>query len=111
MTHRFTVEVARTPDEQQRGMMFRQGLAADRGMLFPLANAVQATFWMKDTLIPLDLLFIRADGSIANIAANARPHDLTLLPSDGVVGAVLELRGGRAAELGIRPGDRVDWPR
>ncbi|MEO7786989.1 MAG: DUF192 domain-containing protein [Sphingomicrobium sp.] len=109
--HRFIVEVAATPAEQQRGLMFRRSLGPDRGMIFPFAAPEQATFWMKDTLIPLDLIFIRADGSIANIAANARPMDETLLPSEGMVDAVLELAGGRAAELGIRPGDRVEWRR
>lgn len=91
--------------------MFRRSLGPDRGMIFPFAAPEQATFWMKDTLIPLDLIFIRADGSIANIAAKARPMDETLLPSEGMVDAVLELAGGRAAELGIRPGDRVEWRR
>ena len=66
-------------------------------------------FWMKDTLIPLDMVFIRADGTIARIA-NATPLSLETVLSDEPVGAVLELRGGRTAELGIRSGDRVDWP-
>ncbi|MEO6040900.1 MAG: DUF192 domain-containing protein [Croceibacterium sp.] len=108
-SHRFMVELARTAAEQQRGMMFRRSLAPDRGMLFPFAAPEEATFWMENTLIPLDLLFIRADGSIANIAANAKPMDRSLLPSEGMVSAVLELAGGRAAQLGIRPGDRVEW--
>lgn len=107
----FIVEVARTPADQQKGLMFRRSLAPDRGMIFPLPQPERATFWMKDTLIPLDLLFIRADGSIANIAANAKPLDESLIPSDGVVTEVLELPGGRAAELGIQAGDRVDWAR
>lgn len=108
--HHFTVEIARTPTEQQRGLMFRQSLAPDRGMLFPFAEREQASFWMKNTLIPLDLIFIRSDGTIANIAANAKPYDETPLSSEGPVGAVLELAGGRAARLGIRAGDRVSWP-
>jgi uncharacterized membrane protein (UPF0127 family) len=109
-THRFTVEVAKTAEEQERGLMFRQSLAPDRGMIFPFAKPVRATFWMKDTVIPLDLIFIRADGTIANIAANARPMDLSIIPSDGPVSTVLEIAGGRAAELRIRAGDRVRWP-
>ncbi len=108
-TNRFSVEVAKTPADQERGLMFRQSLAPDRGMIFPFAAPVRATFWMKDTLIPLDLIFVRADGTIANIAANARPMDLSMIPSDGPVSAVLEIAGGRAAELGIRAGDRVRW--
>ena len=91
--------------------MLRRSLAPDRGMIFPLPQAERATFWMKDTLIPLDLIFIRADGSIANIAANARPLDESLIPSEGMVTEVLELPGGRAAALGIQAGDRVDWAR
>jgi uncharacterized membrane protein (UPF0127 family) len=109
-TRRFIVEVAASPAEQERGLMYRQSLASDRGMIFPFAKPVDATFWMKDTLIPLDLIFVRADGTIANIAANARPMDLSIIPSDGPVTAVLEIAGGRAAELGIRAGDHVRWP-
>lgn len=110
-THRFTVELARSGEEQQRGLMFRQSLAPDRGMIFPFAEQQVATFWMKNTLIPLDLIFIRADGTIANIGANAVPMDLSLIASDGPVAAVLEIPGGRAAALGIVPGDRVRWLR
>ena len=90
--------------------MFRESLGPDRGMIFPFAKPVDATFWMKDTLIPLDLIFVRADGTIANIAANARPMDLSIIPSAGPVTAVLEIAGGRAGELGIRAGDVVRWP-
>ena len=107
---RFIVEIAKTGEEQERGLMYRQSLAPDRGMIFPFAKPVRATFWMKDTLIPLDLIFIRADGTIANIAANARPMDLSIIPSDGAVSTVFEIAGGRAAELRIRAGDRVRWP-
>jgi len=110
-SHRFTVEVARTAAEQARGLMYRRSLGPDRGMIFPLAQPEQATFWMKDTYIPLDLIFIRADGSIANVAANARPRDEHLIASEGMVSEVLEIPGGRAAQLGIVPGDRVDWAR
>ncbi len=72
-THRFVVEVARTPEQQARGLMHRQTLAADRGMLFPYDPPRPASFWMKNTLIPLDIIFIRQDGSIANIAENTVP--------------------------------------
>ena len=89
--------------------MFRQSLAPDHGMIFPFAKPVRATFWMKDTLIPLDLIFVRANGSIANIAANAKPMDRTILSSEGPIASVLEIDGGRAARLGIRVGDRVRW--
>jgi uncharacterized membrane protein (UPF0127 family) len=108
--HRFTVEVARTPAEQQRGLMFRESLASDRGMIFPYEPPQPVAFWMKNTLIPLDMIFIRADGTIANIAENTVPLSLDSVPSSGDVAAVLEIAGGRAAELGIRAGDTVDWP-
>ena len=89
--------------------MNRSELAPDRGMIFPFDPPRGASFWMKNTLIPLDMIFVRADGSIANIAANTVPLSLEPVPSDGPVGAVLELAGGRAAELGIEPGDKVAW--
>lgn len=107
--HRFTVEIARTQEEQATGLMNRSQLAPDRGMIFPFAPPRDASFWMKNTLIPLDMIFVRADGSIANIAANTVPLSLEPVPSEGPVGAVLELAGGRAAELGIKPGDKVAW--
>lgn len=108
-THRFTVEVASSPQEQATGLMHRQSLAPDRGMLFPYDPPQPAAFWMKNTLIPLDILFVRADGTIARIAAQTVPLSLELVPSLEPVAAVLEIAGGRAAELGIAPGDRVDW--
>ena len=108
-THRFAVEVARTPQEQANGLMHRQSLAPDRGMLFPYDPPQPASFWMKNTLIPLDIIFIRADGTIARIAANTVPLSLEPVPSLEPVAAVLEIAGGRAAELGIAPGDRVSW--
>ncbi|MFL6726910.1 MAG: DUF192 domain-containing protein [Sphingomicrobium sp.] len=106
--HRFTVEVAATPDQQERGLMFRSALAGDRGMIFPYEPAQQVAFWMKNTLIPLDIIYIRADGTIARIT-HAEPMDLTPLPSGEPVTGVLEIRGGRASELGIREGDIVTW--
>jgi uncharacterized membrane protein (UPF0127 family) len=110
-THKFTVEVARTPQEQATGLMHRQSLAPDRGMLFPYEPPQPASFWMKNTLIPLDMIFIRPDGTIARIAANTVPLSLDPVPSLEPVAAVLEIAGGRAAELGIAPGDRVEWAR
>ncbi len=106
--HRFKVEVAATPEQQQHGMMFRTALAPDRGMIFPLEEVRFASFWMHNTLIPLDIIFIRADGTIARIAT-AKPLDDTGVPSGEPVAAVLEIAGGRAAELGIAPGDKVVW--
>jgi uncharacterized membrane protein (UPF0127 family) len=108
--HRFTVEVARTGEEQAYGLMNRTRLGPNEGMLFPFERHHAASFWMKDTLIPLDMIFIRADGSIARIAANTVPESLTPVRVSEPVAAVLEIPGGRAAELGIGEGDRVGWP-
>jgi hypothetical protein len=109
--HRFTVEVAATPDQQETGMMFRRSVAGDRGMIFPYDPPQEVAFWMKNTLIPLDMIFIRPDGRIGRIAANAVPESLDPVPSGQPIAAVLEIGGGRSAELGIREGDRVDWTR
>ena len=108
--HFFTVQVAATPEEQQQGLMFFRSLGADQGMIFPYDPPQPVSFWMHNTLIPLDMVFIRADGTIARIAT-AKALDDTPVPAGEPVAAVLEIRGGRAAELGIRAGDRVDWPR
>lgn len=108
--HRFTVEIARSPEEQARGLMFRKGVPGDRGMIFPYDPPVQVSFWMKNTLIPLDMVFIGPDGKIGRIAANTVPMSLDPVPSIDPVSAVLEIAGGRAAELGIKEGDKVSWP-
>jgi uncharacterized protein len=108
--HHFTVEIAATPEQQERGLMFRRSLAGDRGMIFPYEPPQNVAFWMKNTLIPLDIIYIRADGKIVRIT-NAEAMDLTPLPSGEPITAVLEIRGGRAAELGIRDGDIVSWAR
>ena len=107
--HRFTVELARTPEEQARGLMHRQSLAPDRGMIFPYAPPQPVSFWMKNTLIPLDIIFIKEDRTIANIAENTVPLSLDPLPSLEPVVLVLEIAGGRSAELGIKAGDTVEW--
>lgn len=107
--HGFRVEMAQTSLEQARGLMFRTAMGADEGMIFPMKPPRQASFWMRNTVIPLDIVFIGTDGRISNIAANAVPYDETPLASAGLVTAVLELNGGRAAELGIGPGDEVKW--
>jgi uncharacterized membrane protein (UPF0127 family) len=107
--HRFVVEVARTEAQQAQGLMNRQTLAPDRGMIFPYATPTMAAFWMKNTLIPLDMIFVRADGTIARIEANTVPLSLDPVPAGEPVGAVLELAGGRSAELGIAAGDKVSW--
>lgn len=107
--HVFRVEVARTAQQQARGLMFRTAMGADEGMLFPMDPPRGASFWMRNTVIPLDLIFVGVDGRISNIAANAIPYDESPLRSAGLVTAVLELNGGRAAELGLKAGDKVSW--
>jgi uncharacterized membrane protein (UPF0127 family) len=107
--HRFTVELALSPGEQEQGLMFRKSLAPDSGMVFPMSPPRTASFWMKNTVIPLDMLFIHTDGSIAFVKSNAQPYSREPVSAGIPVAAVLELPGGRAAELGIREGDRVQW--
>jgi len=110
----FTVEVARTAAEQERGLMFRTNIPADGGMIFTPYPADgtgprEASFWMKNTPSPLDIIFIRPDGTIARIAENVVPYSETPVKSGEPVSAVLEINGGKAAELGIAPGDKVRW--
>lgn len=104
---RFQVEIAATRAEQQRGLMFRKSLAPDRGMLFTYAKPQPAAFWMKNTLIPLDIVYIAPNGRVLSIVRNAQPHNEMPMPSGGPVLGVLEIAGGRAAQLGILPGDKV----
>jgi uncharacterized membrane protein (UPF0127 family) len=108
-TRSFTVEVAATSPQQARGMMFRTELADNRGMLFPFGEPRMASFWMKNTVIPLDIIFIRSDGRIENIAENTTPYSTVPVESTAPVTAVLELRGGLTSELGIAAGDKVRW--
>lgn len=105
--HAFRVWVADTPARRTQGLMHVRELAADRGMLFLFDGPQLASFWMKNTYVPLDLLFVAADGRIIRIAENATPHSLDLISSMGPVVGVVELRGGTARRLGIATGDRV----
>ena len=107
--HRFAVEVAATFAEQEKGLMFRAAMGADEGMIFPYDPPQRTAFWMKNTVLPLDIIFIGADHRVLNVAANAVPYDLTPLPSAGPVSGVLELNAGRAAQLGIAPGTLITW--
>jgi uncharacterized membrane protein (UPF0127 family) len=107
--HVFKVELAASPAEQERGLMFRTGMGADEGMIFPIDPPRPAAFWMKNTVIPLDIIFVGADHKVLNIAANTVPYDLSPLPSFGNAAGVLELAGGRAAQIGLKPGDTVTW--
>jgi uncharacterized membrane protein (UPF0127 family) len=106
-TYRFMVEFADNDRTRSYGLMCRKVLAPDRGMLFDFKQPQDAAFWMRNTLIPLDIVYIRADGHILSIARNARPLDENPIPAGGVIRGVLELPGGRAAQLGLLPGDRV----
>ena len=107
--HRLTVEVAQSTEEQSRGLMFRTKLSPNGGMIFPFGADRMASFWMKNTVIPLDIIFVRRNGSVESIAANTIPYSLDPVQSGEPVGAVLEIAGGRAAELGITAGDIVRW--
>lgn len=105
----FRVEIARTGAEQAKGLMFRTAMGPDEGMIFPSdPPRAGVAFWMKNTVIPLDIIFIGTDHRILNIAS-AVPYSLDPLPASGAVSGVLELNGGRAAQLGIVPGDKVEW--
>src|SRR2546423_369819 len=105
--HTFLVEVAATPAQIARGLMFRRALPEGHGMLFDFKREQEVTFWMKNTYISLDMIFIRADGRTLRIAKNTRPLSHRLVPSGGTVRAVLELIAGTATKLGLAPGDRV----
>ncbi len=106
----FTVELADTPEERAQGLMFRERLPADAGMLFLYPRDQMISMWMKNTLIPLDMLFIDRDGRILDIAERTVPLSLRSISSETPARAVLEINGGTAQRQGIRPGDRVRHP-
>ena len=103
----FHVEIAADQASEERGLMYRKQMAPNAGMLFDFHTPQWETFWMKNTILPLDMLFIRQDGTISSIAANTIPFSTTPVPSAEPVRAVLEINGGRAAALGIQPGQKV----
>jgi uncharacterized membrane protein (UPF0127 family) len=106
--HVFTVEWAVTDAERSRGLMFRTEMAPDHGMVFDFFREAPVSFWMRNTLISLDMIFIRADGTVLSIAQNTTPLSDAAVPSNGAVRYVLEVIGGTAARLSIDPGDRID---
>jgi uncharacterized membrane protein (UPF0127 family) len=108
--HKFHVELATTPAQLEHGLMFRRNLAPDAGMLFDFKTPSPVSMWMKNTFIPLDMLFIDPKGRIINIAERTVPHSLDPVAAAAPARAVLELNGGTASRLGIRPGDRVVFP-
>ena len=108
--HHFAVELATTPDQQVQGLMFRRALAPDAGMLFLYDDEHEIQMWMKNTLIPLDMIFIKADGRILSVAERTVPQSLATIGSKGPARAVLEVNGGTVSRLGIKPGDRIVHP-
>ena len=105
--HRFVVEVAVTEAEMEQGLMFRRTMAADAGMIFDFHRTKGVSMWMKNTLIPLDMIFIGQDGRVTGVAERAVPESLEIISSPGPARAVLEVNGGTVSAQGIKPGDRV----
>ncbi len=108
--HPFAVEIVATPEDRAKGLMYRKSLPEGQGMLFDFQTDQDVSFWMQNTYIPLDMIFIRGDGTIANIVENAEPLSTKLIPSRGPVKGVLEVIGGTARKLGIAAGDKVAHP-
>lgn len=110
-TARFTVELADEPDERSQGLMFRESMARGAGMLFLYDAPQRATFWMRNTLIPLDMIFIDPAGVVTHVHENAIPLDETTIDGGPGVLMVLEINGGLAGRLGISPGSELRHPR
>jgi uncharacterized protein len=108
--HKFQIELATDDAQREQGLMFRQTMAPDAGMLFIYDHVQPVAMWMENTYIPLDMLFIAADGHVVNIRQRAVPHSQENIPSDGPVKAALELNGGTVSRLGIQVGDKVAGP-
>lgn len=108
--HQFEVEIADTPQARSQGLMFRRSMPVDRGMLFDFGRVDMVSMWMRNTYIPLDMLFIRPDGVIARIARDTEPLSERSITSGEPVLSVLELNAGVTARLGVEPGDRVEHP-
>jgi uncharacterized membrane protein (UPF0127 family) len=108
--HVFSVEMATTEEEKTTGLMYRKELPEGKGMLFDFTPEQEVSMWMKNTYIPLDMIFIRADGRILRIAENAEPLSTKIIPSRGLAKGVLEVIAGTAQKYGIAPGDRVAHP-
>ncbi len=106
---RYIVEVAATSLEQERGLMFRTSMPRRHGMIFPFDPPKQASFWMENTVLPLDLVFIAPDHRVLHIGADAKPYSREIIDSGGIVSAVLELNAGEAARIGLQVGDRVEY--
>jgi len=105
--HALDVEIAATPQKQALGLMYRTSLPDNKGMLFPHKDPAELTMWMKNTYIPLDMVFILADGTVHRIEARTQPFSERIISSEGKVSAVLEIAGGAAERMGLKPGDKV----
>lgn len=108
--HVFQSEIMRTPDERARGLMFRRHLPQDRGMLFDFKETSPVSMWMQNTYIPLDMVFIRPDGTVARIAERTEPLSTRTISSGEPVLGVLEVNAGTAERIGLKAGDRVEHP-
>jgi len=108
--HTYTVEIADTPGEKARGLMFRRSLPQDRGMIFLYDPPQRAAMWMRNTYIPLDMIFITEQGTVLRIEANTEPFSTDVIEAGGITKAVLELNAGEAARIGLKPGDEVIFP-
>ncbi|WP_332461086.1 DUF192 domain-containing protein [Acuticoccus mangrovi] len=106
-SHSFTIEIADDPIERSRGLMFRKEMARDHGMLFDFGGEGERTFWMKNTPLPLDIIFIRADGTVVSIAHHTTPFSTDAIPSHGKARFVFEVNAGVADEIGLEPGGRL----
>lgn len=106
--HPFTVEVMRTEPDREKGLMFRRSMPADRGMLFDFKKVEPVMMWMKNTYIPLDMVFIGPDGQVVSTAENAEPQSERIIPSGGPVLGVLEVNAGTVAKLAVKAGDKVE---
>ncbi len=107
-THRYTAEIAATPEQQARGLMYRRSMPRDRGMIFPMQPPRRASFWMQNTYLPLDIIFVGTDGRVLNVGRGV-PESTAFVEAVGLTGAVLELNAGEAERIGLKPGDKVSW--
>ena len=110
-SHGFSIEIVDTEEKRAEGLMFRTEMAPDHGMLFDFKREQPVAFWMKNTYLPLDMIFVKADGRILSIAENTTPLSEAMVPSSGPVRFVFEVVAGTSKRLGIAPGDRVVHPR
>jgi uncharacterized membrane protein (UPF0127 family) len=106
--HAFTVEWATTPAERSQGLMYRETMAEDHGMVFDFGQEQPVSFWMRNTVLSLDMVFIHADGTVYRIERDTEPYSLTPIPSGADVRYVLEVLGGTSERIGLKPGDHAD---